>query len=344
MEPKVSIVIPVYDSEKYLDRCMESVLSQTLDDVQIILVDDGSPDSSGEMCDRYAKEHPDKVTVLHKENGGLTSAWKAGSRLAKGEYLGYVDSDDTIAADMFERMYDRAKETDSDIVCVGLRHLYEDEDREEWTEQCELSSDLFSPDEIKKDLFPILINDGSFMGRRLLPNRVTKLVRTSLVLQNLDLCDDAVSVGEDFQFSLCMFSDAKKVAVIKDYFPYNYHMNNSSMTMVYDENYLEKIKLLKSNLLRITGEKAGFDFSTQLENDFLCLTVLHIKGGIYKKKNVPYAEHKNDMKKACTDPDVKAALSKYDMPRLTSAERLFIFFMKHRLYLPIYLAVRIYFR
>ena len=90
----VSIVIPVYNMEQYLDRCMESVLAQTLTNIEIILVDDGSNDRSAIICDSYAKKYPEKVVVLHKENGGLTSAWKAGSRIARGRYTGYVDSDD----------------------------------------------------------------------------------------------------------------------------------------------------------------------------------------------------------------------------------------------------------
>ena len=104
MNVKVSIVIPVYDSEAYLDRAM-------------ILVDDGSTDSSPSICDSYRDRYPDKVRVIHKENGGLTSAWKAGSLVAVGEYTGYIDSDDTIAEDMFERLYERAADTDADIVC-----------------------------------------------------------------------------------------------------------------------------------------------------------------------------------------------------------------------------------
>ena len=105
--PKVSIVIPVYNMQTYLDRCMKSVLGQTLEDIEIVLVDDGSSDDSPKMCDAYAKED-DRVKVIHKENGGLTSAWKRGSLEATGDYIGYVDSDDYIDHDMYEKMYERA--------------------------------------------------------------------------------------------------------------------------------------------------------------------------------------------------------------------------------------------
>lgn len=340
----VSVVIPVYNVEAYLDRCVKSVLAQTLPNIEIILVDDGSSDKSVAMCDDYAAVYPDKVRVIHKKNGGLTSAWKAGSKIAKGRYIGYVDSDDFILPDMYQKMFDRIVAEDADIACCGIHHIYEDGDHEEWDDQMNFPTDVFEPSALEKDMYPVLINDGSFMGRKLHPNRVTKLVKTSLVKQNLSLCDDAVSIGEDFQFSLCMFLDAKKVVVLKDYFPYYYYMNTSSMTMKYDVRYMDKIKIMKENLLRISKEKGGYDFETQIWNDFLCLTVLHVKGGIYKKKQAPYKEHKADMKAICHDPDVLHALRVYNMPKLSLAEKLFIFFMKHHMYLPIFLAVRIYFR
>ena len=318
--PKVSIVIPVYNMEKYLSRCMESVLAQTLSDIEIILVDDGGTDRSVQMCDDYAGKDA-RVKVLHKPNGGLTSAWKAGSSLATGDYIGYVDSDDFIAPDMYEVLYARAASEDADIVCCGL-----------------------SVDELKEEMFPVLINDGSFMGRHLMPNRVTKLVRAELVKANLQNCDDAVSIGEDFQFSLCMFLDAKKVVIVKDFFPYYYWMNDGSMTMQYDSGYMKKIQIMRENLLRISKKKGGYDFSGQIDNDYVCLTVLNVKGCVYKQKGAPYRKLRHDMASVCEEPVTKEILAKANMGRLSVAEKLFLFFMKNRLYFLIYLAVRIYFR
>lgn len=340
---KVSVVIPVYNMEKYLERCVESVLAQTLKEIEIILVDDGGSDRSVQMCDEYKKKYSN-IIVLHKENGGLTSAWKAGSKLANGAYIGYVDSDDFIEPNMYERLYDAVKKNDADIACCGLKHIYENDSNRMWTEQMEFPQDVFDVKDLKEQVFPVLINDGSFMGRHLQPNRVTKLVRKELVLSNLEMCNDSVSIGEDYQFSLCMFLDAEKVVILRDFFPYYYYMNDDSMTMKHDQNYMQKIKVMKENLTRISREKGGYDLKHQILNDFLCLTILHIKGGIYKKKKSSYKEHRADMKKICRDADVIEALGKYNMPKLTAAERLFVFFMKYRMYFAIFLAVRIYFR
>lgn len=120
--PKVSIVVPVYRVEQYLAQCVASVRGQTLTDIEIILVDDGSPDRCGSMCDEYAREDS-RIKVIHKENGGLASARNAALRIASGEFVGFVDSDDYIEPDMYERMYASAEKYGSDFVMCGFHEM-----------------------------------------------------------------------------------------------------------------------------------------------------------------------------------------------------------------------------
>ena len=105
MEDLISVIIPVYNVELYLRRCIDSVIKQTYKNLEIILVDDGSTDKSGEICDEYASLD-NRISVIHKENGGLSSARNAGLKNAHGEYFGFVDSDDAIVEDMYEYLYD----------------------------------------------------------------------------------------------------------------------------------------------------------------------------------------------------------------------------------------------
>lgn len=114
--PKVSIIVPVYKVEKYLGRCIKSILKQTFTDFELILVDDGSPDRCPQMCDEWCKKD-ERIHVIHKENGGLSSARNAGLKAAKGDYIGFVDSDDWISSDMYEILYKLAKEYRADITC-----------------------------------------------------------------------------------------------------------------------------------------------------------------------------------------------------------------------------------
>ena len=208
----------------------------------------------------------------------------------------------------------------------------------------EFPSDSLEKQDLSQVLYPDLINDGSFLGRHLQPNRVTKLVRSTLVKKNLEMCADEVSIGEDYQFSLCMFLDAERVEIIRDFFPYYYYMNGASMTMRHDKTYPDKIQIMRKHLCRISDAKNIYDLKPQIWNDFVCLLVLHVKGIVYKQKQVPYRMLRREMKQVLSGEDVKEALCQYDMPRLSAAEKLFLFFMKHHMYAAIWIVVRLYFR
>lgn len=124
-EPLISVIVPVYKVEPYLDRCVESIVNQTYKDLEIILVDDGSPDNCPAMCDAWA-EKDSRIKVIHKENGGLSDARNVGMSLASGELMGFVDSDDWISPDMYQLLYHRMLESDSDISACGVEMVFED--------------------------------------------------------------------------------------------------------------------------------------------------------------------------------------------------------------------------
>lgn len=122
--PKISVIVPVYNVAKYLERCVDSILTQTFRDYEVLLIDDGSTDQSGELCDKYAKENA-CIRVIHKENGGLSDARNVGMDNARGEFISFVDSDDYIACNMLECLYFLAQENKADVVVCGTRDCYE---------------------------------------------------------------------------------------------------------------------------------------------------------------------------------------------------------------------------
>lgn len=134
MEPIVSVIIPVYNVEQYVQRCIQSVCAQTLENIEILVVDDGSTDSSGKLCDQAAAGDP-RIRVIHKENGGLSSARNAAIDVARGQYLSFIDSDDYIEPDMMERLYQNAVDTDSQISACGHIQVYENGRRETATKE-----------------------------------------------------------------------------------------------------------------------------------------------------------------------------------------------------------------
>ena len=123
---KVSIIVTVYKVEPYLDKCVSSIVNQTYTNLEIILVDDGSPDNCSAKCDVWAKKDS-RIRVIHKPNGGLSDARNAGMAIATGELMTFVDSDDWIAPDMYEHLYQRLTEDDSDIAVCGVQMVWEDE-------------------------------------------------------------------------------------------------------------------------------------------------------------------------------------------------------------------------
>lgn len=122
---KVSIIVPVYKVEPYLDKCISSIVNQTYTNLEIILVDDGSPDQCPQMCDAWAEKDA-RIRVIHKENGGLSDARNAGMAVATGEYIAFVDSDDWIAPDLYTHLYRRLTEDHSDISACGVQMVWED--------------------------------------------------------------------------------------------------------------------------------------------------------------------------------------------------------------------------
>lgn len=124
----ISIIIPIYNVQKLLDRCIESVVCQTYSDLEIILVDDGSPDDCPLICDEWA-EKDSRIKVIHKKNGGLSDARNAGMKIAKGEFIGFIDSDDWIAPEMYERLLHAIITDQSDIAACNVKMVWEDDSK-----------------------------------------------------------------------------------------------------------------------------------------------------------------------------------------------------------------------
>ena len=126
MKIKVSVIVPVYNVEKFIDKCLNSLVKQSLKEIEIIVVNDGTKDNSQKIIDKYVKKYPDKIKSYIKENGGQGSARNYGLKKATGEYIGYVDSDDFVEKDMYKKLYNKAKENNYDIVVCGNYNVSED--------------------------------------------------------------------------------------------------------------------------------------------------------------------------------------------------------------------------
>lgn len=155
---KVSVIVPVYNTENFLERCLNSLVNQTLNDMEIIVVNDGSTDASQEIIDRFANDFPNIIRAYRKKNGGLSSARNYGLDMATGEYIGFIDSDDYVELDMFEKMYNKACSRNFDVVVCDVRYVYKEKN---FIASSRINNDLISKDQVKNhmvDIYPAAWN------------------------------------------------------------------------------------------------------------------------------------------------------------------------------------------
>ena len=211
---KISVIIPVYNVEKYIDKCLTSLVNQTIDNFEIIVVNDGTKDNSQDIIDKYKKEYPKLIKSIIKENGGQGSARNVGLSVAKGEYIAYVDSDDYIEFDMLEKLYNNAKENNSDIVVCG-NHLV--------TENYDLICDEVYKNDLK--IFNVKSNPGILFDKMAVWNKIYK---TSF-LKTLNLEFRSKKWYEDFDFSTIVLLNAKRISLIEE--PLYFYVLRQGSTM-----------------------------------------------------------------------------------------------------------------
>lgn len=264
---KISVIVPVYNMEKYLGRCVESLLNQTMSDIEIILVDDGSEDTSPSMCDDYAEKFK-SIRVIHKENGGLVSAWKAGITAAEGQYLGFIDPDDYIDADYYEKLWEPiAKDSEIDMAACGMTTNLGDR------KIPHKASDVFKPGVYSAEELANYKNN--FFGDKyvIAPSRCTKLIRRELMMNNYALFDDRITMCEDVCATFTCFLDVKRLAVI-DYAGYQYIEYPVSMSHGFNKKLFNNFDVLCEILNRVVKEK-GYDinYSGELVRQFMTIVL-----------------------------------------------------------------------
>ncbi len=209
--PIISIIVPVYKVEKYLRQCLDSIQNQTFKDWECILVDDGSPDNCGQICDEYA-ERDSRFRVIHRENGGLSRARNSALHVARGEYIGFVDSDDWVEPEMFQHLYNLIIENDADIAMIGY------------------FSEFVNWSHSRHSRRSISIIDGDTALLELRRDRIPNYVWSKLQHKSIINCDfpDGRNFEDIYVYSR-WFSNVKKMVI--DSTPlYHYRMRRGSIT------------------------------------------------------------------------------------------------------------------
>lgn len=249
--PVFSVVVPVYGVEEYLDRCVESILSQTFNDFELVLVDDGSPDNCPAMCDRYA-EKDSRVKVIHKVNGGLCSARNAGLAIAAGEYIVPVDSDDWIDRDALQLLWDKAvRQHHPDAIIFNALKVFDDHNEEI---PYAYKAGYYSREKMLSDILPYMIWDRrqGFCKGLFNPAPWNKVYKREILLEH-HCFDERIRMGEDNAYVFEALYYSKSLVMLDDYLYFYYQGNSESISTAYDANRFRNNKILIDYLQKRLG-------------------------------------------------------------------------------------------
>lgn len=324
---KLSYIVPVYKVEKYLEECIESILSQTMDDYEIILVDDGSPDACPEICDSYAEKHPEKIRVIHKKNGGLASARNAGFKVAKGDYIFFLDSDDYLAEDKVHEIYEKAVEFNADVLQTSYFTFDEKTGEKSVTKTSFEVLKLHNHQDMEKELcFASSKRRIIFVWRN--------LYKRSFLEKNRIIFEERLKMIEDGPFNMHAFAKAERFVAV-DIPVLCYRLRNESLqrqkyVLGYDKwlywNWSLKLKYYSENCTpsQVFYEDMG---------EYTVKAILPILlGNVYRNKP---EEGYMVLKRLGKSEMMRRSFSDYDINKFKSKslDWLMTWFVKNKLYL-----------
>lgn len=327
----ISIIVPIYKVEKYIKQCVDSIIAQTYKDIEIILVDDGSPDNCPHICDNYAKADS-RIKVVHKKNGGLMSARQAGLRAATGDYIGFVDGDDWIEPDMYEQFALAIDKYHPDMLLSEFYFSYTNEDG---LSSQQLSKPYFEKSDMENEIYPTMLFKDRFYSFGINPCCWSKVFKKELLESNLYKVTSKIKIGEDAAFTYPCLLEANNVAYI-DKFLYHYRINDTSMTKAYDQN-LENTILIPYDILKKVFENCNYDFSNQLNYYLIYLINMVIRNEANRDNKKSAADKIRTFSKFIKNEDVIKAAGSIDFSLLPRHTQLIVKFISMKSSVLLYL-------
>ncbi|MDO5397159.1 MAG: glycosyltransferase [bacterium] len=321
----VSIIVPVYNVENYIDKCIESLINQSYSKIEIILINDGSKDKSGEKCDIWS-EKDDRIKVIHKSNGGVSSARNEGLREANGTYIMFVDSDDYLEKNMVEKLCREIKSSDSDIVYCGY---YMDFGDRIYINKLPISNGTYDIEEVFQPLFFGTKNNGN---TSMSTSLVLGIFRKQIISDNNILFDTYIRFAEDWLFYAEYIVHCKKISIINEPL-YHYVQRSSSVMHEYVKPSELGVKKSIYILNRFNGIMESSDFNRTLyKRNVQRRYIGFIKNqarGIWNKNNTDTLREKTKfLEESIQKSDIKQMIEKFDMSTMSSMEKLYVNLLK----------------
>lgn len=335
---KISVIVPVYNKEEYLARCVKSLLSQTYENIEIILVNDGSTDNSGMLCDKLKSEDA-RIRVIHKENGGLSSARNAGIAAATGAYIGFVDADDSVDDTMYEALLNGAKKHDADLVLSGSKviggKMFETDGFYDTYHTFSEETVFETKDEIEQLALGILgAPPGVFEDSQYGASVCKNIFKTSLLKDNnLQFLSERTYGSEDLLFMIDFVLCAKKAVGVPGAF-YNYYFISDSLSNTRKEDGFKRIALLNETICKRLSEEMPYDrYIFSADRHLLSSArAMAIQEVIYAQKNPGEKKYlKQRLRAICCHPNVKDAFKRFPYRKLSKMQAIFAFSLKYRL-------------
>lgn len=308
----VSVIVPVYNVEKYLRKCIDSILEQTLSHIEIILVDDGSTDSSGKICDEYQENH-DNIKVIHKSNAGLGFARNSGLEIAEGKYVGFVDSDDYVACNMYELLVNNAETHNADASYALDRRFWKDTP-DSSLKQSSSETIVYDESKIKEYVLYRIGTPPNYQEDMLYEAIVCSgIFRLELIKDNhIRFVSEREIISEDIIFDID-FLPLCKTIVHCDARVYYYRSNPKSLTMTYrSDRYSKNVEL--SGIMR---EKLSMYYNDEeifnsVARYFITFVRVCFINEVSHLRSNGLLSCKRNIKNICNDSELKSLLNKYD--------------------------------
>ncbi|WP_191565585.1 glycosyltransferase [Metabacillus idriensis] len=277
--PAISIIVPIFNVEKYLYNCLDSILAQTYSDFELILVNDGSVDTCGEICDLFA-EKDNRIKVIHKENGGVSSARNKGIEIAKGDYLAFVDPDDTIENNMYNLLIESALDHDADIVVCPIKTVNIGNNNTSISPIWKDVNCIINKKTIANYIIPSILNNNNYS----LASSVNKLYKKSLFkFYNISF-EEHKHHSEDARLNFTLLTLINRLVFIEQPL-YNYFIRErDSLTQVFRENLYEYALDNKKLLIDICKKYNLEKYINTVRNHYTSVTLLHMQDVV--KRNI----------------------------------------------------------
>lgn len=280
MTPKLSVIIPVYNTEKYIKECINSVINQTFSDYEIILVDDASTDGSGRICDEYAEKY-DFIKTIHKEHGGPTHTRKAGIREARGKYVSCIDSDDYIEPEMYGFLMDKLVKYNADI---AICNIVIETENSRIPSYINFEEGFYNKEKLKQDIYPVMLFSKNKNMPGIHPSLCNKVIRKSIIKNAIMDMTDEIYFGEDGICTYPCMLDAEGVYITYDKFFYIYRQVGAFSSRKYNKSLLKNLPALIS-VFDTEFEKRHFDGRTQINCYAALQLIFSIRNELLYNKN-----------------------------------------------------------